>query len=126
MGKKVEMTNVSTTGDIKTPKVFPVKPVSDYIIIDVIVVTPSKKNHIILSEKQEKEIGRELYDEHPYQGKVMAVGDGYVNGIQIKMEVSVGDIVYMRDPLQANRQMIVLDGKTYGNIRMGDVIAIKY
>jgi len=125
MGKKVEMKNISTTGDIKTPKVFPIKPVSDYIIIDAILVKPSKKNNIILSKKQEAEMGRQYFDEHPYQGKVMAVGNGYVNGIQIKMEVSVGDIVYMRDPLQANRQMIVLDGKTYGNIRMGDVIAIK-
>ena len=107
------------------PKVFPIKPVSDYIIIDAILVKPSKKNNIILSKKQEAEMGRQYFDEHPYQGKVMAVGSGYVNGIQIKMEVSVGDIVYMRDPLQANRQMIVLDGKTYGNIRMGDVIAIK-
>lgn len=104
---------------------FPYKPTSDRIILDIIKIEPIKKSGLILSEKAQNENKEGFFMEHPFQGKVVAIGDGHINGIQTKIEVKVGDVVALDGPPQDYRTIIIVEGKSYLIVRMGNILGIK-
>lgn len=135
----------------KNPFVFPITPVSDWIIIEKIEVKSRKqkqaeKSKIILPDIQhtpknimeiEKKRAEALYhygdddivllnswDDHPNQGIVMAVGKGrYIEDeVKIPVEVKKGDHVYYRG---GAGEYVILNKKVYWAIKEYDIFAIR-
>ena len=101
------------------------KPSPGLILISVIEVKPreKKKNSDLLLPDQAKgkasnylEV-EEVFDEHPYQGIVMAVGE---NQGDIILDVKEGDKVLLRRALTPSDAVLV-KGKVYGIIRQSDI-----
>jgi len=133
------------------PFKVPVRPISDWIIIErleikskeekkaekINLVKPLKivspKNPLELEKQRSEQFAKYedassallgMWDEHPNQGIVIAVGPGRIieEDIKIKVEVKAGDHIYYRgktgDP-------IILNKKLYWAIKEYDIFAVK-
>ncbi|MHA1966569.1 MAG: co-chaperone GroES family protein [Candidatus Hodarchaeales archaeon] len=135
---------------MKDPREFPVRPIEDWVIIEKIEVKtiPQKKaergNITIVPGKApmnimdlEKQAASEaakyenaeeqllaLWDEHPMQGIVKAIGPGrsIEEGVIIPMPVKTGDHVYLRGK---TGEPIVVNKKLYWMHKSHEIFAVE-
>ena len=90
-----------------------IKPLGDKVVIKKLKAEETTKSGIILaSAAQEK----------PQVAEIIAVGPGgVIDGNEIKMEVTVGQKVIIRDYAGTN---VKLDGEEYIIVRQDDIAAI--
>ena len=134
---------------MKDPREFPVRPVDDWIIVDKITV---KSNQQKLAEKSKIDLieGKapmnimdlerekatdlakyenaedkllEMWDEHPMQGIVKAIGPGRAleEGVVIPVSVKVGDHIFIRG---RTGEPIVINKKVYWMHKAHEVFAV--
>ena len=90
-----------------------IKPLADRVVIKMLEAEETTKSGIILtSAAQEK----------PQVAEIVAVGPGgFVDGHEVKMEVTVGDKVLISKYAGTE---VKLDGEEYTIVRQSDVLAI--
>lgn len=90
-----------------------IKPLADRVVIKMLEAEETTKSGIILtSAAQEK----------PQVAEIVAVGPGgFVDGHEVKMELSVGDKVLISKYAGTE---VKLDGEEYTIVRQSDVLAI--
>lgn len=90
-----------------------IKPLGDKVVIEKLQAEETTKSGIVLaSASQEK----------PQVAEIIAVGPGgIVEGIEIKMEVTVGQKVIIRDYAGTT---VKLDGEEVIIVRQDDILAI--
>lgn len=90
-----------------------IKPLSDKVVVKKLQAEETTKSGIILSSGAQQK---------PQIAEIIAVGPGgMVDGIEIKMEVKVGEKVIIRDYAGTN---VKLDGEEYIIVRQDDIAAI--
>ena len=92
-----------------------IKPLADYILIELVTAEEKTKSGIFLPETAEKE--------RPEQGNVVAVGTGKktASGKVIPLDVKVGDKVLFT---KYGPNEIEIDGKEYLIAREDDILAV--
>ena len=99
------------------------KPSPGLFLVEVKEVKPreKKKGSDIYLPDQVKSSNKleieEVFDEHPFQATIVAKGDEVDN---IKSDVEVGDLVYLRRMLTSSDAVLV-DNKVYAVIRQSDI-----
>lgn len=90
-----------------------IKPLADRVVIKMLEAEETTKSGIILtSAAQEK----------PQVAEIVAVGPGgFVDGHEVKMELTVGDKVLISKYAGTE---VKLDGEEYTIVRQSDVLAI--
>ena len=90
-----------------------IKPLADRVVIKMLEAEETTKSGIILtSAAQEK----------PQVAQIVAVGPGgFVDGHEVKMELTVGDKVLISKYAGTE---VKLDGEEYTIVRQSDVLAI--
>ena len=90
-----------------------IKPLADKVVVKKLQAEETTKSGIILSSGAQQK---------PQIAEIIAVGPGgVVDGIEIKMEVKVGEKVIIRDYAGTN---VKLDGEEYIIVRQDDIAAI--
>ena len=90
-----------------------IKPLADKVVVKKLQAEETTKSGIILSSGAQQK---------PQIAEIIAVGPGgVVDGNEIKMEVSVGQKVIIRDYAGTN---VKLDGEEYIIVRQDDIAAI--
>lgn len=94
-------------------KIMNIKPLADRVVIKMLEAEETTKSGIILtSAAQEK----------PQVAEIVAVGPGgFVDGHEVKMELTVGDKVLISKYAGTE---VKLDGEEYTIVRQSDVLAI--
>ena len=90
-----------------------IKPLGDRVVIKMVEAEETTKSGLILSSAAK---------EKPQVAEIVAVGPGgVVDGVEVKMYVSVGDKVLISK--YAGNE-VKLDGEDFIIIRQGDILAI--
>ena len=90
-----------------------IKPLSDKVVVKKLEAQEKTKSGIILSAGAQQK---------PSYAEVVAVGPGgIVDGNEVKMEVTVGQKVIIRDYAGTN---VKLDGEEYIIVRQDDIAAV--
>ena len=90
-----------------------IKPLADKVVVKKLQAEETTKSGIILSSGAQQK---------PQIAEIIAVGPGgIVDGNEIKMEVTVGQKVIIRDYAGTN---VKLDGEEYIIVRQDDIAAI--
>ena len=90
-----------------------IKPLADKVVVKKVQAEETTKSGIILSSGAQQK---------PQIAEIIAVGPGgIVDGNEIKMEVTVGQKVIIRDYAGTN---VKLDGEEYIIVRQDDIAAI--
>ncbi len=90
-----------------------IKPLADRVVIKAVEAEETTKSGLILTAGAK---------EKPQTAEVVAVGPGgMVNGTEVKMYVSVGDIVLTSKYAGTE---VKLDGVEYSIVRQDDILAI--
>ena len=90
-----------------------IKPLADKVVVKKLQAEETTKSGIILSSGAQQK---------PQIAEIIAVGPGgVVDGIEIKMEVKVGEKVIIRDYAGTN---VKLEGEEYIIVRQDDIAAI--
>ncbi|MCR4704275.1 MAG: co-chaperone GroES [Saccharofermentans sp.] len=90
-----------------------IKPLADKVVVKKLQAEETTKSGIILSSGAQQK---------PQIAEIIAVGPGgVVDGNEIKMEVTVGQKVIIRDYAGTN---VKLDGEEYIIVRQDDIAAI--
>lgn len=88
------------------------KPLGDKVILKQFEAEETTKSGIILAAKSQ---------EKPQEAEVIAVGDGHVDGKEIKMTVKAGDkVIYSK---YAGNE-VKLEDSEYVIVKMSDILAI--
>lgn len=89
------------------------KPLADRVIIKMAAAEETTKSGLILTASAK---------EKPEVAEVLAVGPGgMVNGVEVKMEVAVGDKVIIGKYAGTN---VKVDGEEYIIVRQDDILAV--
>ena len=89
-----------------------IKPLADNVVIKSVEVEETTKSGIVLTAAGK---------EKPQIAEVVAVGDGLVDGKEIKMTVKVGQKVVAA---KYSGTDIKLDGTEYAVVRLSDILAV--
>ena len=90
-----------------------IKPLADKVVVKKLEAEETTKGGLILSSGAQQK---------PQVAEIIAVGPGgVVDGNEIKMEVTVGQKVIIRDYAGTN---VKLDGEEYIVVRQDDIVAI--
>ncbi|MBE6732494.1 MAG: co-chaperone GroES [Ruminococcaceae bacterium] len=89
-----------------------IKPLADNVVIKSVEVEETTKSGIVLTAAGK---------EKPQIAEVVAVGDGLVDGKEIKMTVKVGQKVVAA---KYSGTDIKLDGTEYTVVRLSDILAV--
>ena len=90
-----------------------IKPLADKVVVKKLQAEETTKSGIILSSGAQQK---------PQIAEIIAVGPGgVVDGNEIKMEVTVGQKVIIRDYAGTN---VKLDGEEYIIVRQDDIAAV--
>ncbi|MBP5655923.1 MAG: co-chaperone GroES [Clostridiales bacterium] len=90
-----------------------IKPLADKVVVKKLEAEETTKSGLILSSGSQQK---------PQVAEIIAVGPGgIVDGNEIKMEVTVGQKVIIRDYAGTN---VKLDGEEYIVVRQDDIVAI--
>ena len=90
-----------------------IKPLADKVVVKKLEAEETTKGGLILSSGAQQK---------PQVAEIIAVGPGgVVDGNEIKMEVTVGQTVIIRDYAGTN---VKLDGEDYIVVRQDDIVAI--
>lgn len=90
-----------------------IKPLADKVVVKKLEAEETTKGGLILSSGAQQK---------PQVAEIIAVGPGgVVDGNEIKMEVTVGQKVIIRDYAGTN---VKLDGEEYIVVRQEDIVAI--
>lgn len=89
-----------------------IKPLADNVVIKSVEVEETTKSGIVLTAAGK---------EKPQIAEVVAVGDGFVDGKEIKMTVKVGQKVVAA---KYSGTDIKLDGTEYTVVRLSDILAV--
>ena len=101
------------------------KPLSDIVILDIILIEPKQSSNIIVPDTVNRQESVDLlFDKHPFQAIVIAVGPGFSDTVGIKsMTIKPGDHVYMKRHPTFNEK-IIINKKVYGYLRQPDILGI--
>lgn len=133
----------------KDPRPFPIQPIEDWIIVNRIEVSSKedkkkKKLDLVsapgltsqsivdLENKKAKEMATyesakgkllDMWDEHPNQGIVKAVGPGRIleEGVKVPVPLKVGQKIYYRGQVG---EPVIVNKKLYWMIKPHEVYAI--
>lgn len=96
------------------------KPLQDRVLVHMLNVKPRSQKIQIITKENDTKVA---FDEHPWQGLVVAVGDGYNggNGI-VPMEVKVGDHVALYMPPDSERETLLLGKQLFGLFRVSNIM----
>ena len=90
-----------------------IKPLGDKVVLQKLQAEETTASGIILSSGAQQK---------PQVAEIIAVGPGgVVDGFEVKMEVTVGQKVIIRDYAGTN---VKLDGQEYIVVRQDDIVAI--
>ena len=89
-----------------------IKPLADNVVIKSVEVEETTKSGIVLTAAGK---------EKPQIAEVVAVGDGLVDGKEVKMTVKVGQKVVAA---KYSGTDIKLDGTEYTVVRLSDILAV--
>jgi chaperonin GroES len=93
--------------------IMTIKPLADKVVVKKLEAEETTKGGLILSSGAQQK---------PQVAEIIAVGPGgVVDGNEIKMEVTVGQKVIIRDYAGTN---VKLDGEEYIVVRQDDIVAI--
>ncbi len=89
-----------------------IRPLGDRVVLKRISAEETTKSGIVLTGNAK---------EKPQEAEVVAVGPGYVDGKEIKMEVKVGDIVMFS---KYGGSEVKVDGEEYIIAKQDDILAV--
>ena len=99
-------------------------PLQDRVLVHMLNIKPrTEKLNLEIVQSVNRQHEKVAFDEHPWQGLVIAVGPGYDNGTgYISMEVKVGDHVCLYMPPDPDRETVMFEGMLFGIFRQSNIM----